>query len=115
MDRNTVIGFVLLALLFFGYFYYTRQGQMTLEQEKQHIQDSINRLKPKIDSTAKTGIIINNSSSHQDSSSTVSRIQPVKNNFSPWKIKFLKLHSLIKGGNHKEWSLKILKLLIKNH
>ncbi|HUS03616.1 MAG TPA: membrane protein insertase YidC [Chitinophagaceae bacterium] len=49
MDRNTIIGFVLLALLFFGYFYYTRQGQLALETQKQHIQDSINRLKPKTD------------------------------------------------------------------
>ncbi|MDB5222012.1 MAG: yidC [Chitinophagaceae bacterium] len=50
MDRNTIIGFVLLAVLFFGYFYYTRQGQLVLEKNKQHIQDSINRLKPKTDS-----------------------------------------------------------------
>jgi YidC/Oxa1 family membrane protein insertase len=50
MDRNSVIGFVLLALLFFGYFYYTRQGQASLEEQRQHIQDSIARLKPKTDS-----------------------------------------------------------------
>jgi YidC/Oxa1 family membrane protein insertase len=31
MDRNTVIGFVLLALLFFGYFYYTSQGEKAFE------------------------------------------------------------------------------------
>lgn len=53
MDRNTVIGFALLALLFIGYFYYSRQGQLAVEQQKQHIQDSLNRLKPKVDSTAK--------------------------------------------------------------
>ncbi|MEO7802158.1 MAG: membrane protein insertase YidC [Ginsengibacter sp.] len=44
MDRNSVIGFVLLALLFFGYFYYTRQGQVALEQSKQHIADSVARI-----------------------------------------------------------------------
>ncbi len=44
MDRNSVIGFVLLALLFFGYFYYTRQGQVALEQSKQHVADSIARV-----------------------------------------------------------------------
>ena len=49
MDRNTIIGFGLLAVLFFGYFYYTSQGQKALEKQKQHIQDSINRLKPKVD------------------------------------------------------------------
>ena len=50
MDRNTIIGFVLLALLFFGYFYYNKQGQQALLDKQQHIEDSINRLKPKKDS-----------------------------------------------------------------
>lgn len=56
MDRNSVIGFVLLALLFFGYFFYTQQGQAAYEKERQHIQDSLNRLNPKVNksSTAKT-------------------------------------------------------------
>src|SRR6185503_9913046 len=44
MDRNSVIGFVLLALLFFGYFFYTQRGQASLEKERQHIQDSIARI-----------------------------------------------------------------------
>lgn len=52
MDRNTIIGFVLLAVLFFGYFFYNQQSQMALQKERQHIQDSINRLKPKIDTLA---------------------------------------------------------------
>ena len=52
MERNTVIGFVLLALLFFGYFYYTRQGQVVLEQQKQHTQDSLDRIQHKKDSLA---------------------------------------------------------------
>ena len=34
MDRNTVIGFVLLALLFFGYFYYTQPGQAGFGKRK---------------------------------------------------------------------------------
>ncbi len=42
---------MLLALLFFGYFYYTRQGQLEYEKEQQHIQDSINKLKPKADTS----------------------------------------------------------------
>jgi YidC/Oxa1 family membrane protein insertase len=55
MDRNTVIGFVLLALLFFGYFYYTRQGQLAVEKQKQHIQDSLNKIHPKIDTSLTAG------------------------------------------------------------
>lgn len=39
-DRNTVIGFVALALLFFGYFYFNRQQQLAYELEKRRT-DSI--------------------------------------------------------------------------
>lgn len=46
IDRNSVIGFVLLAILFFGYFYFTRQGQIELEQKQQRIQDSLARIAP---------------------------------------------------------------------
>ncbi len=48
-DRNTVIGFVVLATLFFGYFYYTNKEQAAYRQQ-QAIADSIavaNR--PKVD------------------------------------------------------------------
>lgn len=50
-DKNTIIGFVLLALLFFGYYYYNRQGQMVFEKQQQHINDSINRTKPHLDTS----------------------------------------------------------------
>jgi YidC/Oxa1 family membrane protein insertase len=57
-DRNTVIGFVILAFLFFGYFYFTNKQQtenrkLVAEKQKREkaIQDSINLLnKPKQDS-----------------------------------------------------------------
>jgi YidC/Oxa1 family membrane protein insertase len=39
-DRNTVIGFVLLALLFFGFFYFNNQEQARMAKNKA-IQDSI--------------------------------------------------------------------------
>lgn len=57
-DRNTVIGFVVLGLLFFGYFYYTNKEQAAYNKQKQEkarkekaAQDSIALLnKPKEDS-----------------------------------------------------------------
>lgn len=52
MDRNTVIGFVLLAFLFFGYFYYTQQGQASIEKQRAHVADSLNKLKPKADTAS---------------------------------------------------------------
>jgi YidC/Oxa1 family membrane protein insertase len=39
-DRNTVIGFVVLALLFFGYFYFNSQQQAAYQKQKAR-QDSI--------------------------------------------------------------------------
>jgi YidC/Oxa1 family membrane protein insertase len=49
LDRNSVIGFVLLALLFFGYFYYTRQGQIELELKQKREQDSLAKIQPRVD------------------------------------------------------------------
>src|SRR6476620_2538451 len=55
-DRNTVIGFVILAGLFFGYFYFTNKDQAEYRQKQareQAIKDSTARANaPKIDSAA---------------------------------------------------------------
>ena len=40
MDRNTVIGIILLAVLFFAFFWYTNKQQSALQAEKQRIADS---------------------------------------------------------------------------
>lgn len=53
LDRNSVIGFVLLALLFFGYFYFTRQGQLELENQRKREADSLAVLQPRIDPAVK--------------------------------------------------------------
>ena len=60
-DRNTVIGFVILALLFFGYFYFTNKEQSAYNRQKaekarqeQRVRDSINLVnKPVQDSLAR--------------------------------------------------------------
>jgi YidC/Oxa1 family membrane protein insertase len=52
-DRNTIIGFVVLAILFMGFFYYTNQQQAAYQKQKAH-QDSLDAArKPKPDSLAK--------------------------------------------------------------
>lgn len=43
-DRNTVIGFSLLAILFFGYFFYTSKTQQTQLQVEKARKDSLARL-----------------------------------------------------------------------
>lgn len=110
MDRNTIIGFVLLAVLFFGYFYYTRQGQLVLEKEKQHIQDSINRLKPKTDSivaktvSAKKDSTVKRISSafQQDSATNIEQLTTLENDV-------IKIIFTNKGGQPKIVELKKFK------
>ena len=51
-DKNAIIGFVLLALMFLGFFYFTRTGQLEAEKQQKHIRDSIAALQPKIDTAA---------------------------------------------------------------
>jgi YidC/Oxa1 family membrane protein insertase len=65
-DRNTVIGFVLLALLFFGFFYFNNQEQARAAKNRA-IQDSIKKAslpKPKVDTSGKR-IDTSNSSTPQ--------------------------------------------------
>ncbi|MES2005670.1 MAG: membrane protein insertase YidC [Bacteroidota bacterium] len=44
-DKNTVVGFVLLGLLFFIYFWYSNKQQNELQAFKQKQEDSLNRVK----------------------------------------------------------------------
>ncbi len=55
-DRNTVLGFVILAALFFGYFYYNNKEQAAYQKTKareQFVKDSIAKASlPRVDSLA---------------------------------------------------------------
>jgi YidC/Oxa1 family membrane protein insertase len=44
-DNNTVIGFVLIGILFIGYFWFTSRQQQAALAEKKHVEDSIARVK----------------------------------------------------------------------
>lgn len=44
-DNNTVIGFVLIGILFIGYFWFSNRQQQALFQERQRTEDSIARVK----------------------------------------------------------------------
>lgn len=50
-DKNAILGFVLLALMFLGFFYFTRQGQLEVEKQQKHIRDSLAMLQPQVDSS----------------------------------------------------------------
>lgn len=51
-DRNTIIGFSLLAVLFFFYFYYNSQQQATYQKEQARKDSIQNALKPRPDTAA---------------------------------------------------------------
>ncbi len=52
MDRNTVIGFVLIGLLMMGMFYFNSEGNKAYQAEQKRIADSLAKLQPKVDSVA---------------------------------------------------------------
>ena len=106
-DRNTIIGFLVLALLFVGYFWYTGKEQAAFRKEKAR-QDSIaNANKPKIDTTALKSESAKNDSiarvksggSFQKATIDSERLFAVENNV--FKITFSS-----KGGQPKKIELK---------
>ena len=99
MDRNTVIGFVLLALLFFGYFFYTSQGKEAFEKQQQHIKDSLARLQPKTDTSSTTAKIAIPSAATRDSvSGNIMQDTSGKEQFYTLENKVLKITFTNKGG-----------------
>ncbi|MEO8820927.1 MAG: membrane protein insertase YidC [Ginsengibacter sp.] len=110
MDRNSIIGFVLLALLFFGYFYYSREGQMAAEQQKQHIQDSLDKLKPKVDTTAKLKAYNDSVIAKKDTLATAFKQDTTaKEQLVTVENKLLKITFSSKGGQPKEIVIKNFK------
>jgi len=102
-DKNTVIGFVLLAGLFFMYIWYTNKQQTDLATYKKHFDDSVAMMKAiaekdaalqnpiKLDST--TGSLVNN-------------IDTVKETFSYLENELVKVKFSNKGGQVAEVTLK---------
>ena len=110
MDRNTVIGFVLLALLFFGYFFYSQKGQLAAEQQKQHIQDSLNKFKPKVDTAAKLKAIEDSITAKKDTlASAFKQDTTGKEELVTVENKVLKITFTNKGGQPKEILIKDFK------
>lgn len=109
MDRNTVIGFVLLALLFFGYFYYSSQGKMALEKQQQHIKDSLAKLKPQIDTSLHTAVIANDSIAKDSVAANMKQDTSEKEEVYTLENKVLKITFTNKGGQPKKVELKNFK------
>lgn len=70
MDRNQVIGFVLLALLLFGYFYINSKNQREYQIAKTRYEDSVARVQYIRDSIANAEELAKNPVTNNDSLST---------------------------------------------
>jgi YidC/Oxa1 family membrane protein insertase len=114
MDRNTVIGFVLLGLLFFGYFYYTSQGKLSLEKQQQHIKDSLARLQPKADTVLHDAKTTNDISvKHDLTDENIKQDTSGKEQFFTLENKVLKITFTNKGGQPEKIELKNFKTFDK--
>jgi YidC/Oxa1 family membrane protein insertase len=71
-DKNTVIGFVLLAGLFFAYFWFTNKQQNELQAYKKHFDDSVAMVKSTTEkvAAAKAATLIDSASSKATADST---------------------------------------------
>jgi YidC/Oxa1 family membrane protein insertase len=65
-DRNTIIGFVAMMVLLFGYIFFTQKQQAALELEKKHVADSIAKVEAKQKKTIDT-VAAKQDSAHRDS------------------------------------------------
>jgi len=113
MDRNTIIGFVLLALLFIGYFFYSSQGKEALEKQQQHIKDSIARLQPKIDTSLNTAKVLNNASQKDSGLLNIKQDTLAKEELFTLENKVLKITFTNKGGQPQKIELKDFKTFDK--
>jgi YidC/Oxa1 family membrane protein insertase len=112
-DRNTVVGFVVLAALFFGYFYFTNQQQSAYRKKKAEEakilqlkedsiklvnkpkEDSLNKIKDSVDQKQITGIF-------KDTLKGTEQIVTLQN-------KLIKVTFTSKGGQPKKVELKNFK------
>lgn len=106
MDKNSIIGFALLGLLFFGYFYLNRQGQLSYEKKQQHITDSLNRLKPKTDTTLRTARIDSSLIKEKEVVPGVVQDSSAKEEFYQIETKVFRLTFTNKGGQPYKVELK---------
>lgn len=112
-DRNTVIGFVVLAALFFGYFYFTNQQQSDYRKKKaeadkieQIKKDSIRLAqKPFEDSLNK----IKDSTGQKEATGIFRDTAKVKEEFVTLQNELIKITFTTKGGQPKKVELKNFK------
>ncbi len=93
-DKNTVIGFVLLAGLFFSYFWYTNKQQTEMQAYKKHFDDSVAMVK----ATAEKEAAAKNPIKVDSASGQAIAVDSVKEQFSSLENDLIKVQFSNKGG-----------------
>ena len=97
-DKNTVIGFILLAGLFFTYFWYTNKQQTELTAYKKHFDDSVMMLKAEAAKAAAAKNPIISDTSKQGSASASVIADAVQEQFTVLENDLVKVKFSNKGG-----------------
>jgi YidC/Oxa1 family membrane protein insertase len=93
-DKNTVIGFVLLAGLFFAYFWYTNKQQTEMQAYKKHFDDSVALVK----SAAEKAAAVKNPIKVDSASGTAIAVDSVKEQITTLENELIKVQFSNKGG-----------------
>jgi YidC/Oxa1 family membrane protein insertase len=102
-DKNTIIGFVLLAGLFFAYFWYTNKQQNEYNAYKKRFDDSVAALTKKTSLSKDTSSAVALASVAKDSTG---KIDTVKESISVLENDMVKVYLSNKGGQIQKVSLK---------
>ena len=98
-DKNTVIGVVLLAILFFAYFYYARIGQIEMAAKQKRIADSLAALAPVVKDTATaTQSIYDTATAPQGVSGSLVQTGVIKEEFTEIENDLVKIRFSNKGA-----------------
>ncbi len=102
-DKNTVIGFVLLAVLFFVYFWYTNKQQTEIAAYKKHFDDSVAMIK----ATAEKAVALQKAEKLDSTSgTTLKNIDTLKEEFTYLENDLVKVKFSNRGGQVAEVTLK---------
>ena len=112
MDRNTVIGFVLIGMLLMGMFYFNNKGNTAFQAEQKRIADSVARAMPKIDLVkAKADSIMLDSTRKGKAAGSLQQATALTEEMTTMENEVMKISFTNKGGQPKTVELKNYKTL----
>src|SRR5258706_10468111 len=110
-DKNTIIGIVLLAILFFAFFWYTNKDQQSVMAYQKHIQDSLHmdslaKITPQQKAAARLDSLRNDSLSKVSAAGNFNKVANVPEQTLSVENAVMKITFTSKGGRVKSVLLK---------